>query len=202
MNERGLFAALPPLERLPESVHEPVTRFDGFVEESQQLRRKALEMRQQRERVARDYEQKLGDAMLAKTKTPTSPLPDYDASIEDTEHRAAGAMRAAARTYAEMGDMLLADKPAVVAAARGELALKVEQAVDALEALRPALDEVKSSFAYTRWSLQLHPSQPHHYATASAEARVFDESMKHIASTLTALRRELEELNAEESIAS
>jgi hypothetical protein len=199
-NERALFAALPPADQLPESARELAERFEHFNSEAQQLRGKALEMKQKRERVGHEYEAKLGQAMLDKAKLPTNPLPDYDRGIEDTERHAAGAMRAAAIAFAELGDSLVASQHELVTTSCRELAVDVEHAVDAAQTLRAALDTVEARLALVYWLQRIRASNPVGYAPMTHESKVLDETYGRMLSVLRTLRRDLEEV-AEQSAA-
>jgi hypothetical protein len=183
---RGFFPALPPPERLPETARHLAERHQSFIAEEGKLRGQAQEKSQERQQKIRDYEAAIGEAMLAGKKPPISPIPDFDAALADLQHRSAGAMRAAAQTYAELGDLLCADKPDLIARQEARLRKEAASALSAAEAVRDRLAALSEEIAVWRWYHALHPSRPQHFAVASAESEIFSDGMGRI---ISALRR-------------
>jgi hypothetical protein len=191
LGPRGIFPTLPPSERLGEPARAIAVDYERFVSQARDLARQATEKASQRERVAAEYEAKLGQAMLDKRKMPVNPLPDYYAALADLRHRSAGALRAAADRYAALGRQLADDKETIVSEQRAVVAGKVAEALDTIEALRPVLDELGNEIALLGWYQDLDPRQAKQYATASPERAVFDNAFGQVMSTLRRLRSEL-----------
>jgi hypothetical protein len=188
---RGIFSPLPPAEYLPEEIAAEISRFESFLAESKKLRGEATKMRQNRERMRADYESKIADALVEnKTKLPPDPLADYDQSIQSLEARSAGNERAAAQVYARIGDAMIATKRETLLAAADRLDTSTTRVVEALEEIRPLLDDVSADTAYYRWCQRIEHSASG-YAAASPESRVIDQTTGALLSMLRGTRAEI-----------
>jgi hypothetical protein len=189
-NQRGFFTGLPPV--LPESVTPLLDDFTRFNEVSLSLAKQATEMRAKREQVSRDHEAAIAEAMLAGSKKePLSPLPDWDRAIEDLDHRAAGARRAAAERYAEIGRALIASRDEDLHTLESELVTLVAAALDGVEALRPQLDAVTEALARHRWHEEVTHSRVPGWAPGTGEGKVMGDALGQIISSLRRINADL-----------
>lgn len=188
---RNTFPALPPADALPESLGEEIARFDDFSTQARDFARKALDLRQKRDRVRADYEAKIGQALVEGSKRlPPDPMVDYDQSIQSLESRAAGALRAAAAIYAQLGDAMVAEKSALVVSSRQRLEARLTDATSALDGLRGLVDSLGDEIALHRWLEAIGP-QARHFAVASQERSAIDNGLGQIASALRRVDHEL-----------
>jgi hypothetical protein len=192
---RGTFLSLPP--KLPERVQPLADEFARFEAEASELRRKAEQMRARRAKVAREYEAALAEAMVAKKKTlPISPMPDYDAAVEDVDHRAAAAFRAAATVYARIGQALGQSKAEDTVALAAELDGQLSRAEAMLGELAPLLDETTLTLALLRWHSWLDPNRASNFKPASKERKTMDQAVAGVVSVLRQLRASLDRQEA------
>jgi hypothetical protein len=144
--------------------------------------------------MVKEYETAIGQALVAGKKPPENPIPAYDLEIEDLLHRAEGAGAAAALSFGEIGEQVIAQQQTAIEATSHDLSRAVETAIDAAEALRPLLGDVIAINDRRRWLLSVTPGSAGHYGSTSGEQSQIDRGVGDVLSVLRTLRNQLAEL--------
>jgi hypothetical protein len=145
-NARGVIPKTPDPKLLPGALGKLAAELAEHVEVGAEIRRRANQLAQSKNRVAKTYEAELADAIRAGRERPENPIPDLGDEIADCLHEAEARQIAAAATAADFGAAAVkvqAVQARKMAARSATLTAEIGQQVEALRTKAAELNEAE-----------------------------------------------------------